>query len=118
MRGNIKSLNLGASAAPRIAQAASQSHVSRVGTSRCSLSEGMNGSEDCIVPSYYLNRNLGYSRVLSTKPKFCVLASLYIITDSSTSENILKVGNIGLAPTSFCALCHSAAPRILLMHLQ
>lgn len=34
--GRMKSLNLGASAAPRIAQAASQSYVSNVGASRCS----------------------------------------------------------------------------------
>jgi hypothetical protein len=32
-----------------MAQAVSQSHVSRAGTSRCSLSAGMNGSEDCII---------------------------------------------------------------------
>ena len=49
-RGRMKSLNLGASAAPRTAQAASQSQVSRVGVSRCSSGLGASGRIDCCTP--------------------------------------------------------------------
>jgi hypothetical protein len=40
IRGRMKSLNFGASVAPRIAQAASQSHTSNVEISRSSEIEG------------------------------------------------------------------------------
>src|SRR5579885_1945732 len=48
----MKSLNLGASVAPRMAQAASHSHVSRVEMSRCSLRLKANGRPICPFPRF------------------------------------------------------------------
>lgn len=48
--GRMKSLNLGASAVPRTAQAASQSQVSRAGVSRCSLGSGTYCRTVCCAP--------------------------------------------------------------------
>src|SRR5215472_5544972 len=52
----MKSLNLGASVAPRIAQAASQSQVSRAEISRCSSAGGGRVSSGCV--SDFLTRCL------------------------------------------------------------
>ena len=55
----MKSLNLGASVAPRMTQAASHNHVSRVEISKCSSSADGNGSVVWVVSAAGLSFDNG-----------------------------------------------------------
>ena len=62
----MKSLNFGASVAPRMTQAASHSHVSRVEMSNCSWSGEENGIVVCVVSAAVLFSGNGYAPTEST----------------------------------------------------